>query len=199
MNNMAKRQLRKFLLQQRLSIPPAVRPGYDTAIRSRVLALPEVRDAACIFCFISFADEVDTHDLIRELQRQQKMIVVPKTLASGRLAAIPLGPWDDLSPDSFGILVPSASLPYAGIIDTCLTPGLGFSPSGQRLGYGRGYYDSWFAHHRVAHKIGIGYECQMLDQVPMDETDVYLDKIVTERGIYDAEYPRLRTPDPRQP
>lgn len=158
----------------------------DAAIREKLLALPEVIHAATLFCFISFADEVDTHALIRELQRLEKVVVVPKTLKTGKMAAIPLESWDTLAPDGFGILVPRSSQPITSGIDTCLTPGLGFSPAGQRLGYGRGYYDNWFAEHQVTHKIGIGYECQVREDIPVDETDVPLDMIVTESNIYAA-------------
>ena len=180
----AKQQLRQQLLQARHDIPDHERQAKSNMIRERLLGLPDVINAATIFCFISFADEVDTHALIRRLQQQGKIIVVPKTLPGGKMAAILLKSWDSLETDSFGILVPGSSEPYPSGIDTCLTPGVGFSPTGQRLGYGRGYYDNWFAEHRVGCKIGIGYDCQVRQHIPVDETDVTLDKIVTETAIY---------------
>ncbi|MBF8269244.1 MAG: 5-formyltetrahydrofolate cyclo-ligase [Gammaproteobacteria bacterium] len=182
----SKRQLRAELKQKRQEIPAAQRHFFDAAIKAKILAMPEVMHAHCIFCFIAFADEVDTRHLIQELQRQNKIIVVPKTLPDGNMAAILLQSWQDLETDSFGIQVPRSSEPYPGKIDICLTPGLGFSPTGQRLGYGRGYYDTWFSKNQVDHKIAIGYDCQVLEVIPVDETDVPVDKIVTEKKIYVA-------------
>lgn len=184
MLNTSKQQLRQQLLRIRQEIPASQRRLMNDAIREKLLALPEVINAGTLFCFISFADEVDTHAVIRQLQQQGKIIVVPKTLKGGKMAAIPLGSWDDLEADGFGVPVPRSSRPYMAGIDTCLTPGLGFSPLGQRLGYGRGYYDDWFTENRVAHKVGVGFDCQVLDEIPVDDTDVPLDKIVTEKDIY---------------
>lgn len=156
----------------------------DAAIRERILSLPQVVDAATVFCFISFADEVDTHTLIQRLQTLGKVILVPKTLTDGKMAAIRLESWDTLETDNFGIQVPPTSRAFGSAIDICLTPGLGFSSSGNRLGYGRGYYDNWFAINQVGHKIGIGYDCQVLEDIPVSETDVPLDMIISEKGIY---------------
>ena len=178
--------MRARLLRVRQAIAGPERERMNAAIRDRLLSLPQVIHAGTVFCFISFADEVDTHALIKRLQEQDKVIVVPKTLKGGEMAAIRLGAWDTLETDGFGILVPQSSQPYTAVIDICLTPGLGFSPSGHRLGYGRGYYDNWFAKNRVAHKIGIGYDCQVLDDIPVNESDVPLDLIVTEKRLYPA-------------
>ena len=182
----SKRQLRAQLQRQRQEISADQRYQYDSAIKAKILTLPEVVNARSIFCFISFADEVDTHHLIRELQQRNKIIVVPKTLPNGKLAAVLFSSWQELETDSFGIQVPRSSAPYQDNIDVCLTPGLGFSPSGHRLGYGRGYYDAWFAANHVGDKIGIGYDFQVLAEIPVDETDVPVDKIITEKQVYHA-------------
>ncbi len=71
----------------------------------------EVALAHSIFCFISFSDEVDTHNLIRELQQQNKIIIVPKILPIRKMAAVLLPAWQELETDSFGILVPRSSQP----------------------------------------------------------------------------------------
>ena len=180
----SKRHLREQLQKKRQAIPASQRLIYDTAIKAKILALPEVVKAHCVFCFISFADEVDTHQVIRQLQQQNKIITVPKTLPNGKMAAVLLNSWQELDTDSFGIQVPRSSEPHLAKIDICLTPGLGFSPAGHRLGYGRGYYDTWFREHPVPHKIALGYDCQILDDIPVDATDVPVDKIVTEKKIY---------------
>lgn len=184
MNVSSKPQMRAQLRRIRDDIPADKRPLYDNIIQKKLLSLHEVIQANAIFCFISFDNEVDTHELIKKLQQQGKDIVVPKLLQTGRMAPIALESWQDLEADSFGILVPRSSKPFNSGIDLCLTPGLGFSPSGQRLGYGCGYYDRWFAENQVKQKIGIAYECQILDEIPTDESDVPLDKVVTEKRIY---------------
>ena len=61
-----------------------------------------------------------------------------------------------------------------------ITPGLGFTYGGYRIGYGRGYYDKWFAKHTVKHKIAPAFERQILEDLKVSELDIPVDKIVTE-------------------
>jgi 5-formyltetrahydrofolate cyclo-ligase len=63
-----------------------------------------------------------------------------------------------------------------------LVPGLAFSPSGERLGRGRGHYDKYLTHFKGI-KIGIGFSVQILEELPTEEHDVKLDYIVTEEKI----------------
>jgi len=55
--------------------------------------------------------------------------------------------------------------------------------SGQRLGYGLGYYDKWFTSHKVGLKVAPCYECQLLEELPADEHDVPVDVLVTEDRV----------------
>jgi 5-formyltetrahydrofolate cyclo-ligase len=91
--------------------------------------------------------------------------------------------WGDLVPGELGILTPANSQSCSGPFDVALTPGLGFTLSGHRMGFGRGYYDKWFAQNRVNHRIALAYEVQLVDEIPVEDTDVPMEKIVTEQRI----------------
>lgn len=180
----AKSSLRTKLKHIRLQIPVEERRRNNGIIREKLLALEEIRQAGTIFCFLSMQDEVDTHTLIEDLRRQGKTIVLPKILPGKKMEVVSMGPRQDLVPGEMGILVPRSSQPFTSSIDICLTPGLGFSAQGNRLGFGRGYYDKWLSTHEVVCKIGLAYDCQVLDEIPVDEFDVPMDMIVTEKQIY---------------
>lgn len=183
---MSKVELREQLKQTRSEIPVPVRKRYDGLIREKVLSLPEIEQADTIFCFISFDTEVDTHNLIKSLQVQGKNLLVPRTATGRKMMPVLLDSWDDLVEDDFGILVPRVSGAFGDEIDVCLTPGLGFNRSGYRLGYGAGFYDVWFNENPVRHKIGIAYDCQVIDDIPVEEFDIPVDRIITEKNIYDT-------------
>ena len=99
------------------------------------------------------------------------------------MLAVPFDSWEALQPGQLGIPSPVATEPLATPVDVCITPGLGFSPTGGRLGYGRGYYDRWFASHPPLVKAALAYECQLLDNLPVDENDVPMDMIITEKRV----------------
>ncbi len=144
------------------------------------------QQAASVFCFISYLSEVDTKPILQDLLDRNIRIAVPKIVDKTSMIAVPFTGWDDLKPDRLGIPTPCADTPDDGPFDLVITPGLGFSKQGGRLGYGRGYYDRWLATHEVKQRIGICLEIQLLDDLPVEDTDVPLQLIVTESQVYNC-------------
>jgi 5-formyltetrahydrofolate cyclo-ligase len=60
---------------------------------------------------------------------------------------------------------------------------LGFDRTGGRIGYGAGYYDRFLSKNPGLRKIGIAFACQEIEKLPVDETDMPMDFIITEDGI----------------
>ena len=186
MSTNPKQPIRDQLLQARRTIDPARRSRSHQQIRKRLHDIGRLSNAGVVFCFVSMADEVDTHELITELQAQGKQIVVPGISADRRMAAYPLNALSELREGQLGILTPDMHTPWQGQVDISLTPGLGFSPAGRRLGFGRGYYDSWFAGHPDVYRVGLAYSCQILDEIPVDDHDVPMHMVVTEEESYEC-------------
>jgi 5-formyltetrahydrofolate cyclo-ligase len=64
-----------------------------------------------------------------------------------------------------------------------------FDRGGGRVGWGRGHYDATLAAAAPgALRIGLGFECQLVERVPHDPHDALLHYVVTEAAVY-------RTPD----
>ena len=178
-----KNKLRRSLKARRLAMGKSEREQKDHEIRQNLMALPQLQLAKSIFCFISNAAEVDTRALIKLLMAQDRQLSVPKIVAEQPMQAVIFKCWEDLEVAQLGILSPRNTKPVATTVDITLTPGLGFSPKGARLGYGRGYYDRWFATHGGGLKIALAYELQLVDELPTDENDVRVDLIVTEQRV----------------
>lgn len=178
-----KAELRARLKQARAAIPADKRSAYSKAIANNLLGLDRVQTAQSIFIFISYGNEVDTHDLLKHFLAEGKTLAVPKILPAKTMIAVPFSRWEDLIPGELGILTPPGNTACPGPFDIVITPGLGFTAGGHRIGYGRGYFDKWFATHRVNHKIAITFETQMVNELPVDETDVPVDIIVTETRV----------------
>ena len=107
---------------------------------------------------------------------------------------------DELAPQTLGILEPRPELRSdpsrrvsAGELGLILTPGLAFDRSGGRLGRGAGYYDRFFTRIDLERennrnfgpvpKFALAFDCQILDQIPLEPHDVRLDGIITESEI----------------
>ena len=71
--------------------------------------------------------------------------------------------------------------------DLLIVPLLLFDPRGARLGYGGGFYDRTIQQLRSRENliaIGLAYSSQQVDSVPVEDTDQYLDGVVTEKEIF---------------
>ncbi|MCI5160352.1 MAG: 5-formyltetrahydrofolate cyclo-ligase, partial [Candidatus Electrothrix sp. AUS1_2] len=123
-----------------------------------------------------------------------KKVSVPVTLRENSLLlAVQLtDPATQLEPGCFGILEPTAEqIAQATIdpadIDVVLVPGSVFAPDGGRLGYGGGYYDRFLTRDAPrARRIGAAYAVQMIERVPMELHDQYMDIIITEQQVYEC-------------
>jgi 5-formyltetrahydrofolate cyclo-ligase len=99
---------------------------------------------------------------------------------------------DELEVNTFDLLEPPLTLRLntarqcpPGEVDLFLIPGLAFDMAGGRIGYGRGYYDSLLANASPGSTlIGLAFDCQIVDRVPMTGHDVPVGLIVTESGVH---------------
>lgn len=118
-----------------------------------------------------------------------------KALALGKTAAFPrvegkemefykAASLEEFQEGSFHVMEPVSRIPAAEPGRTVLVPGLGFDRRGNRMGYGGGYYDRYFARYPECFKIGIAYEVQLVEGLEPEMHDISMDAVVTERGVY---------------
>lgn len=178
-----KDDLRARFKQLRRELPDTVRLQKNLAIQQKLLSLVEIEDAKSVFCFISYGTEVETHGIIDHLLTQGKTLAVPKIMATSHMNAVRFQDWAELEAGQLGILSPRSNAAMTGVFDITITPGLGFSACGKRLGFGRGYYDKWFQTNDAGVKIALAYEMQIHEDIPTNEHDVKVDIIITEERL----------------
>lgn len=62
-----------------------------------------------------------------------------------------------------------------------IMPGVAFDRNGNRIGYGKGFYDKYFGNYPEVYKIAIAYEIQIVDEIFADKYDVKADCVITEK------------------
>ena len=90
---------------------------------------------------------------------------------------------DLLEPDPFQSQQPSAASQEL-IPDVLFCPLVGFSAQGERLGLGAGHYDRWLAQHPPQLAIGLGWDCQLVENLPTQPHDRPLDAVITPTRLY---------------
>ena len=89
----------------------------------------------------------------------------------------------DLEPGPFGLLQPALDAD-AVVPEVLFVPLVGFTATCQRLGQGGGHYDRWLAAHPETLAIGLAWDCQLCDTVPLEPHDVPLRAVVTPTRLY---------------
>ena len=136
-----------------------------------------------LFVYLSFSSEAPTDMLVERLQEKGCEVYCPR-IENGQMLAVRYG--EDFSLSDYGIREPIGEI-MQGEADIVVVPLLAADEKGNRLGYGKGYYDTYLRAHPSAKRVGYCYDFQICKKVPTDENDEKLDVIVTDkRVIYTA-------------
>jgi 5-formyltetrahydrofolate cyclo-ligase len=195
---MAKQLFRRRLRALRDQVPPADAVRAAQAAAAHALALPELAAARTVALYAGLGSELDPAPLAAALAGRGVALAYPRVVAGDRCLAFHRLSIDraagasavavdrGLQPGSFGIREPDSGAPEVPLaaIDLFVLPGIGFDRRGGRLGWGRGHYDATLALVPSALRVGYGYGCQLVDEIPVDELDLPLDILITEDGIH---------------
>jgi len=96
-------------------------------------------------------------------------------------------PFDDdgLEPGPWGALQPGIDAELV-VPDAVFVPLLGFTAEGARLGQGGGHYDRWLAAHPQVAAIGLAWDSQRIDWLPVEPHDRPLRAVVTPTRFYEG-------------
>jgi len=183
-----KAELRRQVLARREAMGGRAEAG--AALVARVKALPAFAAARLIASYVGVGSEAPTVPLLEAALARGATVAVPwRNGPELRLAGILS--LDELEPASFGLLEPPEPLRRdparaveAGAPDLYLVPGVAFDPAGGRLGHGRGFYDRLLRQAGPGPlRVALGFECQLVTEVPMSGRDEPVDGIVTEARV----------------
>ena len=182
--NMSKKVLRKEILDIRNALDTDYRVMSDDKIFDNVIALDCFKNSETIAIYMNFGSEVSTRKLISYSLDIGKTVVIPKTISSTDMIFCKIDRDTVYVKDKYGIDTVDDSLvaeDKATDIDMFIVPGVAFDRNGGRIGYGAGYYDRYLKGFEAT-KVGICYDAQLVDDVHNERNDIYMNKIITEKG-----------------
>ena len=175
--------VRNHVLDRRRALSTESRKQKSQAIIDSLIELSLFKDAMTIATYLPLNSEVDVSRLLR-VEHGSKYFVAPRTLPNFKLSfhrvtsndALEIGFGDVQQPTE------SAELVSVAKIDLFLIPLAACDRQGNRLGFGRGYYDRALA-GASGYKLGVGFYCQLLDRVPFDSHDEPMNGFISEEGL----------------
>lgn len=177
-----KSTLRRELRSAVAAMTPAERNAAAARLVEHIRARPAWRAARTVMLFVALPDEPNLLPLIDEAIGHRKTVLLPRFVAEE--AAYEPARVENLTVDlvagRYGVAEPAAHCPKYTVksLDVALVPGLGFDPVGRRLGRGKGYYDRLLV-NATGGLWGVGFDCQLLPELPAEPHDVVLNCIVT--------------------
>lgn len=163
------------------------------AICAKFAALPEYAAAKTVMFYVDVRTEVRTRHYLPTALEHGKRIVVPYCV-DGFLHLFHLESMDELETGMYKILEPRTDLREVAskrvdpaTLDLVMVPGVAFDRRGARMGHGKGYYDKLLCHCRPdAPLVALAFECQLFPEIPVQEHDIFMDKILTETACYEG-------------
>lgn len=149
-------------------------------------ACPLFQRARQVALYHALPGEVQTAAFIERWYRQKRLFL-PLVVGDDLRLLRYTGP-ESLQVGSFGIWEPKPDGEEAKEeeIDLIIVPGVAFDRQCHRLGRGRGFYDRLLTSLNVP-KVGICFDFQLVDAVPVEPFDCPMDLVVTETRIYEVE------------
>jgi 5-formyltetrahydrofolate cyclo-ligase len=191
----AKQELRRRMRALRAAHPAAALKIRSQAIATRAAELEAFVQARSVALFFPMAErkEVDLRELDAEARRQGKRVYYPfleargDALVSGLRLSQSL---EDLAERDQRFCEPPPGAPEAarGDVDLLFVPALAVAPSGHRLGYGAGFYDSLLPDLCPPGKaVAVAFDFQLLVELPTLPHDQACDFLLTDARSLAAE------------
>ena len=189
-----KKQMRDAVLARRDAMLPSARAVASHAIIEKLCALPRYQHAKVILTYMGFGSEIETRPFVERILIDGKIVVLPRVdRASRSLILHAVQSLSELEVSKWGIREPRADTPPVPLstIEFALLPGVAFDRTGNRLGYGRGYYDKLLSTvDPTLERVAAGFCCQIVDVVPVGPLDQKIDILVTENEIINISHDR---------
>ncbi len=168
------------MLARRQSIPEARKKALEDSIVACIRSLPPFLEADSVALYMPIKGEVD---LLPLWQSGKKRFYFPRVVG-GELAFSPAVATGEFVRGVYGIPEPiSESTEEIRNIDVVFVPGLVFDRKGNRLGYGKGYYDRLIRNNPGMMTIGVCFDEFCTDELPVDPWDAQVELVVTQSRV----------------
>lgn len=184
----SKVQLRKRIRAERNALSEAERTSYSAQICNRLIEQSWYANANTILVYSAIQSEADLSLFCAQAGKDGKILYFPKVFGD-KMEFYHVDDAVQLQKGAFSVMEPNidefALSSYRSDIGApVLVPGVAFSKRGERIGYGKGYYDRYISVHPELFPVGICFSCQLLDEIPAESQDIAMRQVVTEMQTY---------------
>ena len=188
-----KDSLRNDILQKRLRLPFEEIFELSSTIQKKFLEIRELKGAKRLALYASFKNEVLTETILEYAVAHRQEVFFPRIVREKKgLTFLKVHGKEDLASGSYDIKEPVHShrgihqpeIAVSSSLDIIVVPGIAFDTNGNRLGYGKGYYDKVLGSIKETCLIvALAFDFQIVNTIPAEAHDIKMDKIITESRV----------------
>lgn len=186
-NILSKDQIRQEILRIRNSLSENEIVSNSNIISRKVISTKEFKKSPSIGIYYPIGSEVKTFEIIKYSLATKKTIGLPRIIDSNRIVFFKImeNSFDDIkiTKGKYGILENSMSDSIIEEMDLLIIPGIAFDLQGNRIGYGKGYYDRFLSKRKANYIIGLAFENQIINKIPKTGYDIPVNILFTEKRI----------------
>ena len=174
---MTKQEVRQKIKNLRIMLDETEKVSAAESVFDRLEGTAAFQMAEKIIFYQSLPDELDTRRFLQKWKNFKKFFL-PRVNGLN----LELLPYDEttLEVGAFNIEEPTGNdIHPIEEIEVIIVPGVAFDRKGRRIGRGKGFYDRLLQSAKAT-KIGVGYEFQLIDEIPAEPHDIAMDMIITE-------------------
>lgn len=183
-----KAELRKRIRGLRRGLSEEERRSAALTVAEKLLSLGELKAAKYVLCYMPMRYELDILPAVGGLKSRGAVPVFPLCVEDGGLKLYVPAEENGFVTGAYGILEPNTGTAReipAEELDAIILPAIGFDRKLRRLGQGGGYYDRLLARTNCF-TVAVGFDCQLVDEVPTEPTDRKVDAVVTPGAVIRA-------------
>jgi 5-formyltetrahydrofolate cyclo-ligase len=176
---MEKSALRKSLLERRETMTKNKIKLDSEIIADELISYIQEHSVKTIHIYYPLEQEISTIEVIEFCLKNKVKVVTSKVLKDKTLKHLEIKSLKKMNSGIFGTMYPSPEVEYTGKYDLIVIPAIGFDHNKNRLGFGAGYYDTFLVNHKKTTKIGIAFNYQLIQEIPVEPHDISMDIIIT--------------------
>lgn len=194
---MTKKEIREIYQSLRNQMAPGQVRSLSAGICEIIKNSEYYQNARRIYAYCPIGNEADIRPIISDAWKRGKKVAFPKVFGK-EMRYFQVRDFSELRVGTFGVPEPPEDILADWPDALVLVPGVAFDRDGNRMGYGGGYYDRYFARKTSQILLGVACELQIAKSIPAEETDRRMDAVATETGIFLPFFPAPRTATPSQ-
>lgn len=178
---MDKKELRRQIRAAKALVTFDEKLERSQTVMKQVERLPQFAEADTILLYWSMDDEVQTHDFVNNWYTE-KTVLLPCVDGDDLKLRQYTGAECLRAGEQFGISEPvGPEFTELDRVQMIVVPGVAFDRQCNRMGRGRGFYDRLLKSTPNAFKVGVAFDFQLVDEVPVETFDVKMDCVVAEK------------------